>query len=80
MIFSRPFCPTAPARRLLGSEGWAKHEDDEADAYFTRFVIQRKEKRLLEKVQGRGKLRQAYIEYIAEKQDRAQLSSAGLTS
>jgi ubiquinone/menaquinone biosynthesis C-methylase UbiE len=64
---NRPFCPTAPARRLLGSEGFAKHEDDEADVYFAHLRILRKEKQLLEKVHGRGRLRQAYIEYIAEK-------------
>jgi ubiquinone/menaquinone biosynthesis C-methylase UbiE len=64
---NRPFCPTAPARRLLGSEGFAKHEDDEADSYFAHLRILRKEKQLLEKVHGRGRLRQAYIEYIAEK-------------
>lgn len=29
----RPFCETAPARRLLGSERFCYHEDDEADAY-----------------------------------------------
>jgi hypothetical protein len=27
----RPFCETAPARILLGSERFAKHQDDEPD-------------------------------------------------
>lgn len=63
----RPFCATAPARRLLGSEGFSYHEDDEADAYFQNFRILRKEKRIIDKVHGRGRLVEAYVEYIAEK-------------
>jgi len=47
--------------------GLPKHEDNEADAYFRHFEIVRKEKRLVDKVHGSGRLRQAYIEYIARK-------------
>ncbi|UCC63325.1 MAG: class I SAM-dependent methyltransferase [Anaerolineae bacterium] len=63
----RPFGETAPARHLLKSERFAKHGDNEADAYFKRFEIVRKEKRLVDKVHGSGRLKQAYIEYIARK-------------
>jgi ubiquinone/menaquinone biosynthesis C-methylase UbiE len=63
----RPFCQTAYARRLFGSERWAAHEDNEADAYFTNFQILRKEKRLEEKLVHDKVLKQAYVEYIAEK-------------
>jgi ubiquinone/menaquinone biosynthesis C-methylase UbiE len=51
----RPFCDTAPARRLLGSEGFAKHEDDEPDAYFANFEILQKEKQVIDKVHGRDR-------------------------
>ena len=64
---SGPFCETAPARDLLKSERFAQHEDDEADAYFEAFEIQRKEKRIIDKVHGSGRLLQVYIEYIARK-------------
>jgi SAM-dependent methyltransferase len=63
----RPFCETAPARHLLKSERFAKHDDDEADAYFQNFEVIRKEKQLIDKLHGRGRLEQAYIEYIARK-------------
>jgi SAM-dependent methyltransferase len=63
----RPFCESAPARRLLKSECFAYHEDDEADAYFYNFEIVRKEKKIIDKIYGRGRLKQAYIEYIARK-------------
>jgi ubiquinone/menaquinone biosynthesis C-methylase UbiE len=63
----RPFCETAPARHLLKSERFAKHEDCEADGYFEHFEIVRKEKRIIDKVHGSGRLRQATIEYIARK-------------
>ena len=63
----RPFCETAPARYLLKSERFAKHEDNEADAYLRRFEIVRQEKRLIDKAHGSGRLRQAYVEYIARK-------------
>jgi SAM-dependent methyltransferase len=62
-----PFCETAPARDLLKSERFAQHEDNEADAYFEAFEIQRKEKRTVEKAHGSGMLLQVYIEYIARK-------------
>jgi SAM-dependent methyltransferase len=63
----RPFCETAPARHLLKSERFAKHQDDEADAYFAGFEILRKEKRWVDKAHGRGRLIQVGIEYIARK-------------
>ena len=63
----RPFPDTAFARRLLGSERFSYHEDDEADPYFRNFRILRKEKRIIDKVHGRGRLVEAYVEYIAEK-------------
>jgi ubiquinone/menaquinone biosynthesis C-methylase UbiE len=64
----RAFCETAYARRLLGSESWALHQDNEADAYFTHFVILSKVKAVEDKlVQGKN-LRQVWIEYIAQKQ------------
>jgi SAM-dependent methyltransferase len=64
---SGPFCETAPARALLKSERFAQHEDNEADAYFEAFEIQRKEKRTIDKAHGSGRLLQVYIEYIARK-------------
>lgn len=64
---SGPFCETAPAKDLLKSERFAQHEDDEADAYFEGFEIQRKEKRIVDKAYGGGRLLQVYIEYIARK-------------
>ena len=62
-----PFCETSPARMLLKSERFAQHEDNEADAYFDAFEIQRKEKRFEDKVHGSGRSLQVYIEYIARK-------------
>jgi SAM-dependent methyltransferase len=62
-----PFCETAPARLLLKSERFAQHEDNEADAYFEAFEIQRKEKRIVDKVHGSGRSLQVYLEYIARK-------------
>ena len=44
---------------------FAKHQDDEADAYFRHFDILRKQKVLTDKAHGGGRLKQAYIEYIA---------------
>lgn len=63
----RPFCETAPLIRLLRSERFAMHEDDEADAYFGNFDILRKEKRSIDKAHGKERLRQVVIEYIAKK-------------
>jgi ubiquinone/menaquinone biosynthesis C-methylase UbiE len=62
-----PFCETTPIRQLLHSERFSQHKDDEADAYFRSFEILRKEKRLIDKAHGNGRIRQAYIEYIARK-------------
>jgi ubiquinone/menaquinone biosynthesis C-methylase UbiE len=64
---NRLFCETAPARRLLKSERFAKHEGNEADAYFWNFDILRKQKVLIDKAHGGRRLVQAYIEYIAKK-------------
>jgi SAM-dependent methyltransferase len=63
----RPFCESAYARRLLGSESWSLHEDNEADAYFTRFVILRKVKAKEDKLVHERRLQQVHIEYIARK-------------
>jgi len=62
-----PFCDSAYARRLLGSERWACHGDNEADAYFRRFVILRKVKAAEDKLVHEQRLRQVHIEYIAQK-------------
>jgi hypothetical protein len=63
----REFSATAPARLLLGSDRFSKHQDDEADAYFEGFDVLRKEKRIVDKVHGSGRLVQVYIDYIARK-------------
>jgi SAM-dependent methyltransferase len=55
------------ARRLFQSERFSHHGDTEADAYFARFQILRREKRLIEKYHAGKRLRQAYIDYIAQK-------------
>jgi SAM-dependent methyltransferase len=62
-----PFCETAPARELLKSERFAQHEDKEPDAYFANFTVVLKQKRYEDKLHGRGRLNQVYIEYIARK-------------
>lgn len=63
----RPFCDTAPWRRLLNNEQFALHGDDEADACFANFDILRKEKQWIDKRHGSDRLRQVFIEYIARK-------------
>jgi ubiquinone/menaquinone biosynthesis C-methylase UbiE len=62
-----PFRKTAPSMDLLKSEEFAHFEDNEADAYFERFEVIRKEKRLVEKISEGKKLKQADIGYIARK-------------
>ena len=62
-----PFCETAPAKDLLKSEGFAHHEDDEADAYFEGMVTVWKEKRFVEKLVWGKRYKQVDIEYIARK-------------
>ena len=62
-----PFCETAPTKALLRSERFAHHGDNEADAYFAHFEILRKEIRLIDKVHGKQRIKQAYVEYIAQK-------------
>ncbi len=61
------FCQTAPAQELLKSERFAKHEDNEAEAYFENFEILRKQKSWIERVSGKSKIEQAEIEYITRK-------------
>jgi ubiquinone/menaquinone biosynthesis C-methylase UbiE len=62
-----PFCMSGPAFNLLKSESFAHFEDDEADIYFQPYELQRKEKRVQDKLWN-GKLRRrAEIEYIARK-------------
>jgi SAM-dependent methyltransferase len=63
----RLFCETAFARRLLNSERFSYHEDDEADVYFEDFEIARKEKRSIEKLYRGKKIKQVYVDYIAKK-------------
>jgi ubiquinone/menaquinone biosynthesis C-methylase UbiE len=65
---NRVFCATAYARRLLGSERFAKYEDNEADGYFANFEILRKEKRFIEKKLENGdRMKQVLIDYMARK-------------
>lgn len=62
-----PFCKTGPAVNLLKSERFAHFEDEEADVNFEPYEMQRKEKRVADKL-WMGKLRRrAEIEYIARK-------------
>jgi len=62
-----PFCKTAPVIELLKSESFAHFDDNEADVYFKPYELQRKEKRVQDKLWN-GKLRRrAEIEYIARK-------------
>ena len=49
----------------LKNEWFAKHEDDEADSCFRHFDILCKANTLIDKAHGSGRLKQAYIEYIA---------------
>jgi ubiquinone/menaquinone biosynthesis C-methylase UbiE len=63
----RPFCNTAFVRDLLRSKRFSRHKDNEADVYFRNFKIIRKEKRLIEKLWQGKVIKQAYIDYIAEK-------------
>ena len=62
-----PFFETAPLRRLLQSERFAKHEDNEADAYFRNYEILHKEKKFTEWVHGGRQFKRVTIEYIAQK-------------
>ncbi|MGD8815300.1 MAG: class I SAM-dependent methyltransferase [Anaerolineales bacterium] len=62
-----PFCKTGPGVKLLRSEGFSHFEDCEADAFFGAYTVQLKEKRLVEKLWDGRTLKQADIEYIAEK-------------
>jgi len=63
------FCDTTPAKDLLKSTPFAKHEDNEADEYFENFVILRKEKSWIEKLFNEIILEQVNIEYIARKNE-----------
>ncbi|MFC1851654.1 class I SAM-dependent methyltransferase [candidate division CSSED10-310 bacterium] len=62
-----PFCKTSFVCQLLKNERFAHFEDDEADDYFTKFKIIRKTKSIIEKATKQGTLKQAYIEYFAQK-------------
>jgi SAM-dependent methyltransferase len=62
----RPFRKTT-FTRLLRSKHFSHFKDDEADKYFSDFVILRKEKKLIEKLYDGNLIKQAYIEYIARK-------------
>ncbi|MBM3127231.1 MAG: class I SAM-dependent methyltransferase [Chloroflexi bacterium] len=64
---NEPFCETAPLRRLLQSERFAKHADNEADAYFRNFDVLRKEKKFAEWVRWGRQFKRVTIEYIAKK-------------
>jgi SAM-dependent methyltransferase len=64
---NQPFCETAPLRRLLRSERFARHEDDEADAYFRNYDILRKEKKFTEWVRWGRQFKSVTVEYIAQK-------------
>ncbi|MCI0475220.1 MAG: class I SAM-dependent methyltransferase [Anaerolineales bacterium] len=64
---NEPFCKTAPLRGLLQSERFAKHEDNEADAYFRNYEILRKEKKFAEWVHRGTPFKRVTIEYIAKK-------------
>jgi ubiquinone/menaquinone biosynthesis C-methylase UbiE len=62
-----PFCKTAPAMDLLKSKRFAHFRDNEADAFFDRFVILQKEKRLIDKLWQGKILKRAKLEYTARK-------------
>jgi len=57
-----PFC-----KPFLGNPRFSKHEDHEADKYFTNFEIIHKEKRIIDKRTHRKRLVQAYIDYVVHK-------------
>jgi len=52
---------------FLGSIGFSYYEDNEAEGYFRNFEIIHKEKRILERKDNGKKIKQAYIDYIAQK-------------
>lgn len=56
-----PFC-----KPFLGNLRFSKHEDDEPDRYFDNFEIIHKEKRIIDKKNGK-RLVQVHIDYIAKK-------------
>jgi SAM-dependent methyltransferase len=64
---NEPFCETAPPRRLLQSERFAKHADNEADAYFRNYDILRKEKKFTQWVHRGKQFERVTIEYITKK-------------
>ena len=64
---NEPFCETAPLRRLLQSERFAKHDDNEADVYFRNYDILHKEKRFREWIHGGKQFKRVTVEYIAQK-------------
>ena len=66
----RPFAEGSPPRRLLGSERFSKHSDDEADKYFRSCEIVWKQKTLTTCRQGHEVIVHGNIEYIAQKRPR----------
>lgn len=62
-----PFRKNTFAARLLGSKHFSRHGDNEADDYFGNFEIQRKEKRLVQKLRDGKMIKQAIIDYLARK-------------
>jgi len=63
----RPFYKSGFAARLLRSKHFSHFKDNEADKYFSDFMILRKEKKLIEKLYKDDVIKKAYIEYIARK-------------
>jgi SAM-dependent methyltransferase len=54
-------------RALLGSKGFAYHEDGEPDVYFSGFRILQKKKRIRKTLVKGERGKRAYIDYIAQK-------------
>ena len=60
-----PFNPKAS--KLYKNKQFSQFEDDEADEYFKKFEIIRKEKRIINKVHDNDLIKQVYIDYITRK-------------
>jgi len=63
----RPFKEGSFAREMLGSERFAKYEDDEADVFFKGLTILHKEKRIIDTFWNDDRLIRARIDYMARK-------------
>ena len=57
------------ASKLYKSDRFSQFEDNEADSYFNRFQIIRKEKRWIEKIVEGDLVNQVYVEYILKKKE-----------